>query len=534
MFTVALLAVLSLTTRALPMAISPLPYNNDGLTECRIASDILSSGSLDYPAGSYYSESHSVITPVFNVILAFAASATGFTPFPIAQLLTAFISILVITGAFILCRQMTGSTTGALLGSILLSLLGTFVFLTGSVWKESIGMALFTLLMIAYAKRGEGRYLAMEVSILILLPFVHHFVAIVAYLTLTFLTVWSVVSALQAGGLRRRHWVDVCVLGTLSAFAYSYYVTASLDRLSYISSSRSIAALVLAYILLQLVMIAVLSMRKHSKLSFAAVPAVVVFSVFIWDYFNPVFPYVPGSSTSIFALVISISVLVGISWFGLEKAVESGSQWRAIPLALFMPLFVVLLFVCIVGFNSTTHQVLYRSFDFADVGMAVGVSAAIAGVKDRRRIVGAVAATVVVVALISFPFSYATQDTIGLRHDTQSYEVDAVDWIADNGNSKWILQSDERISYIALALHDYDKQPYLPDRIVRQSLLGTEVFYVLEEEWMTEGVNDYPRGHPILNETYVQTTLSGSNTLYVGGPLGNEIIVFCATTLDGP
>jgi hypothetical protein len=47
-----------------------------------------------------------------------------------------------------------------------------------------------------------------------------------------------------------------------------------------------------------------------------------------------------------------------------------------------------------------------------------------------------------------------------------------------------------------------------------------------EEEWSTVGVNDYPRGHPVIDASYVAFVLEGSNILYVGGPGENNLIVY--------
>ncbi|UCE91419.1 MAG: hypothetical protein JSV90_08435, partial [Methanobacteriota archaeon] len=66
-----ILALLALLTRLLPLSISQYPFNNDAITECTIASDIIDSQHLDYPSGRFYVDSHSTIAPLYNILLAF-------------------------------------------------------------------------------------------------------------------------------------------------------------------------------------------------------------------------------------------------------------------------------------------------------------------------------------------------------------------------------------------------------------------------------------------------------------------------------
>ena len=103
------------------------------------------------------------------------------------------------------------------------------------------------------------------------------------------------------------------------------------------------------------------------------------------------------------------------------------------------------------------------------------------------------------------------------------YNKKAIEWADESINGKNLLISDERLAYNARALFDFEKKADLPYYIVNEILPGPSLFNMLEEEWMTIGVNDYPRGHPVLNSTYVSQILSVSDILYVGGPSSNQI-----------
>ena len=520
------LALMAVSTRILPLTISPLPYNQDGLTECRIASDIIQTGHLTFPDGTYYAETHSVATPVYDVLLAFVSSAIGVPAIDIAQIVVGAIAIVTVVCGFLIAKQIVGRTREALAGALVLGLLGTFLFLTGSTWKESLGVAMLLLLYYSYMNRSDLRLFALEVVILGTIPFIHHLVAALGYLSIGFLTIWSIAFAVRNHSFTRRHLLDVSVLALLSSASYVYYAFVKLDRLSYVRIEGPLVFMIMVFLGLSAIMFLWLIQKKHLKYSFAPVPAVLIFSLFVMDYFYPLFPYDSGSPSVILIFAGAMCVLVGVAWLGVEDIVESKNIYRAIPLGVLLPVIAVIAISLTSGFTLSAHQTLYRSFDFADIGIALGISLGVMHFRKRPRAQALVIAIVVTTLIVTMPFSYATGKLTGVRHDTQLYETDALQWLKDSAGSDWMLQSDERLSYVATALYDFERMPYLPSRFSEEGLLGTGAFYVIEEEWMTVGVNDYPRGHPIVNETRVQFFLTCSNIFYIGGPVSNELTIF--------
>lgn len=522
----AILVLLSFTTRLVPYSMSPLPFNNDGMTESRIATDILKDGDLEHPEGAFYTEMHSIITPAYNVLLAFVAAVLEESPFSVAQPSVAVFSVITIVSVFLIGLSLTANRRGALAGALTLCLLGTFVFVTASTWKESLGIALLALLVLAFMNRQKKQMLAAEVLILLLLPLVHHLVAFLAYLTIAYLTSWSVVFGLMNAGLRRRHVVDVIVIGITGLVGYIYYHVNSLDRLSYISSELGFFGLALTFSALFAAAVLALVRRSRLRISLAPIPAMLILGLSVWEYYNPLFPYEQGTPELILVLLIVMSVLISLAWYGLEITVESSSRFRAIPLGLLLPVVSLFVFALLFGFGLQSHQIIYRSFDFADLAMALGIAAAI-GHLSKFRIRGVLAVSVLIAALlISLPFGYLTGPLTGVRHDTQEYEVDAITWVYDHAGPDANFQSDERLAYDARALYDYPKRASLPSNIVNQKVPGLSVYNMYEEEWTVVGVNDYPNGHPILNESYVLDLLNASNVLYVGGPEDNSAVIF--------
>jgi hypothetical protein len=526
-----IISLLAFSTRLLPLAISPNPFNNDGITECRIASDIVASRHLEFPYGHSYSGTHSLVTPAFDVLIAFLASFFGVSTFAVGQLLVAGLSVLTVACGYLVASRICGRVDGALMAVLFLSLFGTFVFVTGSVWKESLGVAFLVLLVFAFINRSQRRMLAVEIAILATLPIVHHLVTVIALSALVFLTFWSVSLAIWRKDIKRRHAIDVAVAVASIAYTYSYYSVRSLDALSHLNSVADAVEVLAVFLLLCVIAVVVFSWTRHVKWTFAPVPGALFMLLFVWDYNDPLFPYVPGNPQYILLLGASAAFLISVAWYGFEKVLESRSRYRAVPLCLFMPPLAVIAFSMLSGVDLKSFNILYRTMDFADISLALGIAVAFSSLVPRIRLRKALAVVLVAALILTFPFSYATNVLAGMRHDTQEYEVDAMGWIHSYGNESYIIQTDERLSYDASALYDYQKIAALPGLIEDQILPGPLSYNILEEEWMTLGVNDYPQGHPVLNSSYVSQLLHASDVLYIGGPSGNHALVFCASNI---
>lgn len=525
------LSILAFSTRVVPYSFSSLPFNNDGMTEARIAEDILLIGHLSFPDESYYADTYSVVTPAYNTMLAFSSSVIGIDTYTLAQSLVAVFAVLTVVAGYTIALRISRDITGALSAALVLALLGTFVFLTGSAWKGSLGVAMLVLLIFAFINRSDRRFLLLELVVLVSLPLAYHLVTILAYLLLAYLTLWSVLMAFVGKRISSSHLIDLSVICVASFGAYLYYLNASFQRLSEYGSMENLILMLLVFLTL-VCSTGYVFIRKNSlSFSFAPVAGTVVVIVVFIDYYDPIFPYVQGYFPSVVMLGFIYALIVAFGWFGFELLARSNSRYRSIPFGVFLPVPTLFLVTMLSGLDLEVHKVFYRTFDYADIGLAFGIAVVAASLsKPRLRIIFS---TVLLLILIcSFPFAYATATLLGDRHDSQEFEVDALTWIRESVDDSTQLRSDERIAYNARALFDFGKDPSLPSRLVSGDPLSPSIVNVLLEEWMTVGVNDYPRGHPILDECYVNAVLTYSNVLYIGGPASCNMIVF-QTTIVG-
>ena len=532
---ILLLAVLAFSTRLMPLHISPYPFNNDSLTDTVLADGIMSNGHLAHIVDIGTSSTHSTAIPALDVLLAFVASSLGTTPVICSQALIAVVSLVTIVGVYIVGRRLTGDPTGGLVSGIAAALFGTFVFSTGSVWKESLGIGLLVLAVFSFVSRNDRRYWMLCFVLLMLMPLVHHLVFAIVLLIFSFPVIWSWIFALSHGSLRKRHYRDAVLVAIPLVWSILYYSYVSLDRLAILGSAIRVGLIVSAFVLLCLVQAALLLQRRHYPYTLAPIPGIGLVLLVLLDYSGYIFPYASSAIPFYLLLAVAFGFVLSLAWYGLEIAIEEGSAYRAVQLAMLLSPLAVVGFGLTSGLTRESHQIFYRSFDFVDFFLFFGAGTAIVALrrKKRRRSYFTLGTLFVASLLISFPFAYESEPLLGVRHDTQEYEVDALSWIVDtSGNSSSLrIQSDERISHIAMSLFGIDKENNLPSELRLNLSLPPNIMFVLEHSWTTTGVNDYPRGEVVLAPEYVRLLLSVEDVMYVGGDHSDQLVIFTATSI---
>lgn len=528
LFVVSLLAF---SIHLLPLSISPYPFNNDGLTEVYIADRIIETGHVSIPNPSHFATTHSQSTPVFDTMLAFVSTVVGADPMFASQWMIAAISPLVAVTTYAMLMMFCGDRRASLAGAFFATMFGTFVYLTASVWKESLGMCLYVLLVYAYSNRQDKRMNILAIIIMFTIPFVHHLVAVVSYMTIAYLVGWSWVVALRNGAPRKRHYHDLIIVIVVVFAALAYYISVSFDRLSYVDSMTSFILIAASMLLFFLPMIVVLSMKSHSKWTFAPVPAAIVLTIAYLDYSGWFFSYKPSAPWMYYSiLMIASAVMIAFAWYGMEVIIESRSRYRAIPMGMLLPAATLIFFAIVSPSVTNKQQMIYRSFDFADPALGLGIGIAFFAIlrapklKDYAK---PLLAAFIALLFVSLPFGINTTGLLGLRHDTQAFEVDALEWLVSSENgTTLVVQNDERMSYIGTALFGIGKNNKLPYILDRNASLSPGTHYVYEEIWSTQGVNDFPRGLIKPSTTFMSMLFDAENVTYIGGGFGNRLFIF--------
>jgi len=531
-YSLLILLFAAFMTRLLPLAISQYPFNNDSITESLMSAGILDGGHLVSSSDPRWMWTHANFTPVFNIVLAFFAGLLGTTPFACAQVFGAAMAVTTIGGVYLLGRLVSGSERGAVAAAFMAVMFGTFVFTTGSIWKEMMGLSLLAVALFAYLRRDSIEFRALLFLLLLTIPFVHHLVAAVTFLAFANLLVWSVFFAFSRGTLTRTNLFDLATISIPGAIAVIYYSIAGFDSMIQTSSAVNILSIVAGFIGMNVICIVILSIRRHVKWSFAPLVGVGVGTLILLDYSGYVFHYSTSATRAYVLLGLSTAFIVGLAWFGSEVILETRPRYRAFQLALLLSPLTILGLGAIQGSTLTGQKIFYRSFDFLDFFIFLGAAAALVEMHSRRknlyRIVGAF---MIISIAISFPFSYASQSLLGVRHDTQGYELDALDWMGNQPEAKSIV-SDERISYLARSVLGVFKSSSLPQFLATNTPFPSYLwFYIVEDSWTTIGVNNYPYGELVVNSSYYEKMTEAADVFYLGGPANDNLVIFLASPL---
>jgi len=525
------MSIAAFFTRIFPLSMSPYPFNNDSLTECGLAMKIIGSGHLRFSVDVPWYGTHSGATPILNILLAYVSSVLGIDPLLCAQTLGSVVAVLTVGCIFLLGKLVSGSLRGGIVAAFAAVLMGTFVFTTGSVWKEMLGISLLVFALLAYMRRDRIEFRILALTILMLMPLVHHLVAAVTILIFGYLLIWSWCFALGHKLPKRRYVEDFVLIAMPVPWAALYYMVISFDRISMLTSPVRVSLMVAAFVLISIIAYLILSIQSHFRWTFAPIVGVGVFVLVTLDYSGFLFPYSPSAPHVYLLLGAVFAFIFGLAWYGSEVILEKKPVHRAIQVALLVSPLSIMGIGMLNGFSLSSHQVLFRSFDLIDIFIFLGVGVAIVWLYGQHRKAYSILGLLMIISLlVSFPFAYKSQDLLGVRHDTQIYELDTIEWVVTHDNSP-LLCTDERLAYMAQSTFDIPRTTFLPMALERNWSLSPEFYYLVEDSWASKGVNSYPNGKIVLPISNFTLRLEAMNVLYIGGPIGDRAIVFLPTNV---
>lgn len=527
-FVLPLLVVflLALAIRLFPLAYSPYPYNIDGLGEAMLSDGIYRTGTFAVPADAGYAGSYIVQMPLMAALVAAAASFVGTEPLTLLQPLIAVIGAISCVVAALVVYMVTGSRRISTMSGMFLALLGTYVFCTTSAWKEALGLTMMLIIAGLYLKRSDMRFRILLTAALVMMIFVHHHSAILTFMIVTF-----AVAAEGYKAIRGRQWgpgniVDSATVLALWIMALSYYASIDLPYYRFLRPDTDLYLFIAVACALALFMFVSMARKPTgSKRHYLKILIPVVGGgLMLVNYFRPIFPGIPGPESSMMIFVLSYLVLVIPMWFGSEKAFVQGQASTPLLFAtLFAPLSMIL-FGFLRALDPTSFTVIYRTFDFLALGLAVLFGAGlIVMIHKMRKWAPAVAAAFLLVLVSTTPIAFQTEGLFGVQNYTYGYEVDTYDLIHSISTTDSV-DSDQRISTSIGWLYDLNCDPYLAYKIDAGSSIQSGHWLLVERGWTTDGAQEFPLKPRVLNETDLSAFLSEQNVLIVSGPQENQLI----------
>jgi hypothetical protein len=179
------------------------------------------------------------------------------------------------------------------------------------------------------------------------------------------------------------------------------------------------------------------------------------------------------------------------------------------------------------GLDTTSYTVIYRTFDFLMPAFAIFIGLGFAALVKGKERLGMLAGVALVIVLAStLPVAYSSQQLFGVENQTYWYEYDAFQWMSGHGITK--VTSDQRLSDTGWRLFDIGAVQGLPFNLKEGISLDKGQFYVLEDQWSTNGAQQFPLGVVVVSHQTISSTLQSSDVVYVGGSPGGQLTGFYA------
>ncbi len=524
-FVISLLFV-SCAVRLLPLVWSSLPYNIDGLSELRVAEDILTVGNLDFPPSTSHSESYVTDLPILGLLLAFVSSTVGAPPaestfFTVAMLGAVAVAILAV--AFL---RFIPNKKAFVAASVSLAIMGSFAFSAGCTWKETLGILMLGIALISFPLRNEPRYRLLLCFPLVLLVFTHHHAAVVSFVLVTFAVLIDAYGSKIDSGRRSTLYTDVAMLAGMWLVCIMYYSSVSLPYLDYLSPGTDLYLFLAVASMVLLLGVHVSTRSKPvSRASMGIlVPAIGIF-LMLYNIHDPIFPGMPAPSLSIAMPFMAYTLLAIPAWYGVQALHGLNSHDKSLLLAMLLGPLSLIIFAFLRANDATSHLVVYRTFDFLIIPFALLVGVGFAYlIRNRGRLSVLAGISIVVICASTLPVAYQTQELFGVQNHTFDFEYDAVEWFSENGVSSYT--SDQRLGETGWRLFDIDYGRGLPYDLREGLSLNSSSFYVLEEQWSTNGAQEFPFGVVIVDEDVIADVMSSSSVLYIGGPEDDQLVLF--------
>lgn len=531
----ALSSVISvaLAARMVQLLLSSLPLNIDSFAQVAIASEILSSGRwvLDETDANYYN----LKMPGLPVFLALASAVTAARPILAATPLMILISLVGILGLYALVHGLTRSRESATASSLVLALLGPYIFLSSTLIKEALALALLPVIIWLFLRRRDPRCRVLSMVILLLLPLVHHLSTFMAYGFVSLLLLLESVQALWRGRLRWRDLgVDILSGPALFPFALWYYLQVRMEFFTQVWNPNDVALFLSTAILMGSAAIFLASDRRArpwfalskarilpSLLDQKAVVIVGAFLLVLANLYRPVFP---GTVTTSTLLLVAASAYVPITLLalaGLNLFRMSSSPSKGHAIGLLLAPMTVIVFSLLRGLDPLSHVLLYRSADFLDFGMALCVGAslvAVTGPKLRR----AAALMLVASLLLTIPMAYATEEVFQVQNTTYAYEVAALRHVSLTADS---LNTDQRLAAVASMYYGLEAESSLPISLLAGGPIQAGSILLVETVWTTRGAQMHPRPFVRVDPDAMSALLQNGHLVYAGGDAFNAVYV---------
>lgn len=531
---VATLLSVALTVRSLQFLLSSLPLNIDSFAQVAISTDILESGAWGLDEASL--NSYNLKLPILPMLLVMGASLMGVSPLHLSAPLVVLVSLAGVLGLYVLAFHLTKNRAAATLSGLALAILGPYVFLSSTVMKEALGLALIPILILAFARRSDRRMRGVLAALLLVFPLIHHLAALMVFGMVGFGVLLQNAWNYWRGKFSWRGLAFDLILGPFLAMAgLWYYDAVDMEFFTSVWNPNEVALLLATSFLMAIAGLLLASQRRarpwfaisKSRLlpSLLDQKALVILGGLLLVFANARRPLFAGTVSTSLPLLLMALAYVPLTLLALAGAnlyrLNPGIQKTALLSLLLAPMTVVV-YALLRGLDPLSHVLLYRSIDFLDFGLAIAIGTVLVrGVTGRARAVLAAIALTSMAATL--PMAYLTEDVFQVQNTTYSYEIAGMEHLTTSTVKS--PQTDQRLGGVLAMLFGVQADTSLPLRLQTGGPLDEGSLLLLEGNWATRGAQVHPLPFQKVTQTQFDRLLGDNNLIYSGGDPKNPLYI---------
>ncbi len=509
--------------RLIPMAMSPLPYNIDGFPLVKISENLISQGHWHLGQGPQLITYNSKM-PGFSFLLSAACLLFGTLPLSTVQWFVPLFTTASLLVVYIYALKLSKNSVMAFSALCFLSFTGLFVYLTTAAMKETLGLAIFPAIIYLYTGRADKKKRLFAALLLLLLPLIHQLTTLVMF---TVLWLYYCTELVLKKPCLNKTLLDFLSGPALVLPAYIYYRTISIEQMDQIAQKDDLLLFLSVFLFVWILSVVILSKEVPQVAKKKRVPAgfwvlIGAALLLLFNHFTEVFGVISTPAPLLLYIVPYLAVVSFAVWgASIVKKVKLGD--KNLITSLFLGPFTIILFAFLRCLDPASLNLMYRTYDYIDFGLAfcvgVGIAYAFRHIGHTKKLyIGPIA--VGFLCMSTLPLAYQPYEMYGVESVTYPYEFEGMRFVSDLGMS---VQTDQRIGDIL--------SPYFYLNVDRTFPLHANETYELrglamfEGRWMTKGAQEYPLDNVIFaNETFVHLT-NDFNLMYMGGIEGDRVYV---------
>ncbi len=524
---------IALAAHLVPLTVSPLPLSVDGFALARISRDMASAGSWRIDPANVNSYNQKL--PGYSLLWSAVFQVAGLSPLVHAQLVLPLVTAAVVLPAYLLGVKATGRRIAGVAAGLFIALFGSFLLLTSSVAKESIGLLVFPMAVLLFHERSDPRKRALAVLLLAFLPFLH---SLTTFLTLGTVAALVVLTQRRALARGRFSWkafaLDVVSGPALAVGAWAYYASVDLPFLADVLAPQALTLFVAVVVLLT-ALIAPIAQPAKRRLGKGLVrPASKIFLPPVLGFFllitNSTMVLFVGTIRTPPAFFLILPALFGFAAFaivGLQMVRRTTNRTNDLVVAMLVAPVALILFGFLRGLDPSGLLFVYRAFDFMDYAFAVLVGVAFTAswkvLRVSRASRGALLAGFVVALLSTTPMAWNTPEVFGVQNVTTSDEFQALAVLGSLGARN--VTTDQRMADVGRMWFGYVANPDLPQKLRDHASLEGADYALVLERWTTVGAQVHPAPNIVLAPETLAAFLATNRVVYETGLPGDRILV---------